>query len=98
MYIHFVSTATQLLDLPPSSKLLIIHADDLGMCQSVNQATFIALEEGSVSSASAMVPCPAFAEAAEIAVKHPQYDIGIHSTLISEHEDYKWGPLSKKTH
>lgn len=94
MYIHFVSRATQLLDLPPSSKLLIIHADDLGMCQSVNQATFIALEEGSVSSASAMVPCPAFAEVAERAKEHPEYDIGIHSTLISEHMRCKWGPVS----
>lgn len=88
----------QRLGYPSGSKLLIIHADDLGMCHSVNRATFIALDEGAVSSASAMVPCPAFAEAAEIAAKHPQYDIGIHSTLISEHEDYKWGPVSKKTH
>jgi predicted glycoside hydrolase/deacetylase ChbG (UPF0249 family) len=98
MYIHFVSTATQLLELPPSSKLLIIHADDLGMCQSVNQATFIALEEGSVSSASAMVPCPAFAKVAERAKEHPQYDIGIHSTLISEHASCKWGPVSNTHH
>ncbi len=98
MYIHFVPTASQLLGLPPSSKLLIIHADDLGMCQSVNQATFIALEEGSVSSASAMVPCPAFAEVAERAKEHPQYDIGIHSTLISEHARCKWGPVSNTHH
>jgi predicted glycoside hydrolase/deacetylase ChbG (UPF0249 family) len=93
-----VINIAQRLGYPSGSKLLIIHADDLGMCHSVNRATFIALDEGAVSSASAMVPCPAFAEAAEIAAKHPQYDIGIHSTLISEHEDYKWGPVSKKTH
>lgn len=79
----------QLLGYPSGSKLLIIHADDVGMCHSVNRATFIALEEGAISSASVMVPCPAFAEAAEIAAQHPQYDIGIHSTLISEHEDFK---------
>jgi chitin disaccharide deacetylase len=93
-----VSRAAQLLGLSADSKLLIIHADDLGMCHSVNRATFIALGEGSVSSASAMVPCPAFAEVAELAAKHPEYDIGIHSTLISEHPDYKWGPVSMKQH
>jgi hypothetical protein len=88
----------QLLGYPLTSKLLIIHADDLGMCHSVNRATLIALEEGAVSSASVMVPCPAFAEAAEHIVRHPEFDIGIHSTLISEHQDHKWGPVSQKHH
>lgn len=88
----------QLLGYPSNSKLLIIHADDVGMCHSVNRATFIALEEGAVSSASLMVPCPAFSEAAEWGAQHPQYDLGIHSTLISEHQDYKWGPILKKDH
>jgi predicted glycoside hydrolase/deacetylase ChbG (UPF0249 family) len=98
MYIHSVSRSTQILGLPADSKLLIIHADDLGMCHSINEATFIALEEGAVSSASVMVPCPAFAEAAERAKEHPEYDIGIHSTLISEHSSCKWGPVSNKNY
>ena len=88
----------ELLGYPSASRLLIIHADDLGMCRSVNRATFIALEEGAVSSASVMVPCPAFAEATEWAARHPECDIGIHSTLISEHEDYKWSPVLRKDH
>src|SRR5947208_1266291 len=88
----------QLLGYSPDAKLLIIHADDLGMCHAVNRATFIALEEGGVSSASVMVPCPAFAEAAEWAARHPECDLGIHSTLISEHLDYKWGPVLDKHH
>lgn len=88
----------QLLGRSSDAKLLIIHADDLGMCRSVNRAIFLALEEGSVSSASAMVPCPAFAEAAQFGKEHPEYDIGIHSTLISEHPGYKWGPVSDGDH
>lgn len=93
-----MSRVAQLLGRSPDAKLLIIHADDLGMCHSVNRATLIALEEGAVSSASAMVPCPAFAEVAQFAREHPEYDIGIHSTLISELPGYKWGPVSNRHH
>ncbi|HEY2362868.1 MAG TPA: polysaccharide deacetylase family protein [Candidatus Angelobacter sp.] len=88
----------QLLGHSSSSKLLIIHTDDLGMCHSVNAATFAAFEVGAVSSASVMVPCAWFPEAAQWVVQHPQYDIGIHSTLISEWKTFKWGPISKKIH
>src|SRR5204862_8277843 len=96
MYIDILVTdIAQLLGYSSHSKLLIIHADDLGMCHSVNRATFIAREEGAVSSASVMVPCPAFAEVVEWAAQRPAYDIGIHSTLICEHQDYKWGPVTK---
>jgi predicted glycoside hydrolase/deacetylase ChbG (UPF0249 family) len=68
------------------------------MCHSVNAATFAAFEAGALSSASVMVPCAWFAEAAQWSVQHPQHDIGIHSALISEWKTFKWGPVSKKTH
>jgi len=93
-----VRSIAQLLGHSSNSKLLIIHTDDLGLCHSVNAATFAAFEAGAVSSASVMVPCAWFAEAAQWAVQHPQYDIGIHSTLISEWKTFKWGPISKKSH
>ena len=38
-----------------TDKLLIIHADDLGLCESVNSATFESFENGSISSASVMM-------------------------------------------
>ncbi len=90
-----MTNAAQFLGASLDSKLLMIHADDLGMCDSVNRAISMALETGAVNSASLMVPCPCFQEAAEWARQHPGYDIGIHSTLISEWENYRWGPVSR---
>jgi predicted glycoside hydrolase/deacetylase ChbG (UPF0249 family) len=90
--------AAHILRVPSDSRLLMIHADDLGMCHSVNRAIAMALESGAVNSASLMAPCPRFQEAAEWTRQHPEYDIGIHSTLISEWESYRWGPVSKSEH
>ena len=84
----------QQLGYAPDSKLLIIHADDIGVAQGVNNASFSAFQKGAINSGSVMVPCPWFLEVAEFAKKNPKYDLGIHLTLTSEWKNYKWDGIS----
>ena len=79
------------------AKLLIVHADDLGSAHSVNAASIDGLENGSISSASVMVPCAWTKEVAEYAKMHRgSHDLGIHLTVTCEWKNYKWGPVASK--
>ena len=71
-------------------KLLIIHADDLGLSSSVNKASFEALLDGSVNSASVMMTCEKISAVSEFSKNNPDLDIGIHLTVTSEWKNYKW--------
>lgn len=87
-------TLAERLGYAPHARLLIVHADDLGLAQGVNTAFVSGLETGLINSGSAMVPCVAFAEIVAFARSHPDADIGLHLTLTSARVAHSWGSVA----
>ena len=77
-----------------NAKLVIVHADDLGLAQAVNGAFINGVKTGLINSGSAMVPCPHFAEIAAFATSNRDVDIGLHLTLTSDQGKHRWGPVA----
>jgi predicted glycoside hydrolase/deacetylase ChbG (UPF0249 family) len=88
--------ANRLLGYPDDARLLIINADDFGMCHAINAATLRALREGIVTSTTVMMPCPWAPHALGLLREHPELSFGVHLTIISEHRAYRWGPLTSR--
>ncbi len=99
LFISFTTKAREnlatMLGYPADARMLIIHADDLGVSHSENIASISAIENGSLNSASVMMPTPWVLEVANYAKAHPQtHDFGLHLVLSSEWKNYRWGPVS----
>jgi predicted glycoside hydrolase/deacetylase ChbG (UPF0249 family) len=82
------------LGLSKDDRVLIVHVDDIGMCQSNVEAFSDLVDFGLVSTGSVMVPCAWFPLAAHYARTHPKADLGIHLVLTSEWENIRWRPVS----
>jgi predicted glycoside hydrolase/deacetylase ChbG (UPF0249 family) len=79
-----------------TDRLVIIHTDDIGMCQASVQAFKDLWEFGTISSGAVMTPCPWFPAAAAMCRENPRMDMGVHATLNSEWDAYRWAPISTR--
>jgi predicted glycoside hydrolase/deacetylase ChbG (UPF0249 family) len=73
---------------------LIIHHDDLGGSHGANLAFVELWDMGLATCGSVMVPCPWFPEIARISRERPELDLGVHLTLTSEFDAFRWRPLT----
>ncbi len=80
-----------------TDRVVILHADDIGMCHSSQVAYEDLMDYGILSSAATMVPCgwfPATAAYCRANADNPKLDMGVHLTLTSEWDVVRWGPMS----
>lgn len=90
-----VNTA-QRLGYGKEDKLLIVNADDFGLCRSVNETIAEMLSEKTICSTTVMMNCPWSADAISLVRQTiPNADVGVHWTLTSEWPNYKWGPICR---
>ena len=85
------SSLVKKLGYSDDDKLLIIHADDLGLEESVNSTSFESLIKNTVSSASVMMTTEKIDDVALFSDQNPNLDLGVHLTVTSEWEILKWG-------
>lgn len=91
------STYAEKLGWKPGEKIMIMHIDDAGMSYDSNRGAIRAMEEGIANSVSIMMPCPGTIPFIRYVQTHPQVDAGLHLTLTSEWQNYRWEPLAGPT-
>jgi predicted glycoside hydrolase/deacetylase ChbG (UPF0249 family) len=90
------STYAERLGYPKGTRVVILHVDDVGMSYDSNKGAIEAMEKGVANSCSVMMPCPWVPHFVHYMTQHPGVDAGLHLTLTSEWNEYRWGPLAGK--
>jgi predicted glycoside hydrolase/deacetylase ChbG (UPF0249 family) len=92
----FTAATNEMLGLPLDARVLIVNADDYGMCHSINEATIQSITKGIAGSCTLMGPCPWSLHGLHLLKENPDIHFGVHLTAISEQPFYRWGPMSSK--
>jgi hypothetical protein len=87
-----VTTLAERLGYGPDDRLLVVSCAELGVFHAGNVAIYEALRNGTATTATLMVPAP-WARGA--AAQYRGEDVGVGLTLNSEHDLYRWGPITQ---
>ena len=83
------------LGFSPDDIVIVVHADDMGMCSATNNGCLSLFQKKAITSSSVMVPCPGFDEVVEMNKENEGLDLGVHLTFIAEGDDDAfWRPVS----
>jgi hypothetical protein len=87
-------TYAERLGFPKDKKVIIFHVDDAGMSYDSNVGTRRSLNEGVGTSTSVMMPCGWVSAFMSEYRQNPTWDVGVHLTLTSEWDGYRWQLLT----
>lgn len=87
-------TYAEKLGFPKGKKVIILHVDDAGMSYESNAGTIQVLDKGTANSTSLMMPCGWVPQFFAYLKTKPATDAGVHLTLTSEWNTYRWAPIS----
>jgi chitin disaccharide deacetylase len=90
------SQTNRLLGYPDDARLLLINADDFGVCQSINTAILRTLTDGLVCSTTLMVPCPWSSHAMDLLKEQPEIAFGVHLTVMCDIANCRYAPLTRR--
>jgi CubicO group peptidase (beta-lactamase class C family)/predicted glycoside hydrolase/deacetylase ChbG (UPF0249 family) len=93
-FLFFVSLLAVHAQKVPGPRL-VVRGDDMGASHSINLACMESSKKGIQTSIEVMVICPWFPEAVRLLRENPAFDAGVHLTITSEWENYKWRPITQ---
>ena len=96
MALSDTASCLRALGYAPDTRLVILHADDVGMCQAETQSFLDTAAAGTVRCGAVMAPCPWVPSVVQAFQSDPTLDLGAHITLNAEWRNYRWGPMSTR--